>query len=69
MDAPVQEAGVGMCDGSLLSQSDEVSLLLVRNGPTLLDLAQLLQALVEALTHTFATVTRTHATTQIHSVC
>ena len=45
----MQEGPVALRHHPLLGLADEVSLLLVRDGPALLGLTQLLQAVVEAL--------------------
>ena len=45
----MQEGPVALGHHPLLGLADEVSLLLVRDGPALLGLAQLLQPVVEAL--------------------
>lgn len=47
--SPLQEGSVGVRHHFPLGLSDEVSPLFVWDGPTLLDLTQLLQAVVEAL--------------------
>lgn len=47
--SPLQERPVGLRHRRLLGAADEIALLFVRNGPTLLGLTQLLQAVVEAL--------------------
>lgn len=47
--SPLQEGLVGIRHHFLLGLTDEVSLLFVRDGPTLLDLTQLLQTVVKAL--------------------
>lgn len=50
--SPLQEAPVGVRNHFLLRLTDEVPLLFVWDGPALLDLTQLLQAVVEALRQT-----------------
>lgn len=47
---PLQEGSVGIRHHLLLIAPDQVSLLFVRDGPALLDLTQLLQTVIEALT-------------------
>lgn len=47
--SPMQERPVGLRHRHLLWPADEIALLFVRDGPTLLGLTQLLQAVVETL--------------------